>query len=298
MTDCSDNINSVAMVFAAVESAETDARVKVWREFDTASVVCRWNNLRALTANPGSAMVASMTLSLLLTGQSNMAGRGALGTVTTERENEGERRIFAWGRRGAWQPACDPLHWDKPEAGVGPGLSCAKELLRLGVCDSVRLVPAAVGGSPIAAWRPGALFSDLGVRPYDDAISRCQAALDGASPTAILWHQGESDANESDAPVYANRLWQLIAGFRVAFDSPTLPVVVGTLGDFLTATSPWAQMVNEALLALPQRVPHTACVSARSLTDSGDRLHFDAEGARELGRRYATAISNLIARKA
>lgn len=32
MTDCTDNIKSVAMVFAAVESAETGARVKVWRE--------------------------------------------------------------------------------------------------------------------------------------------------------------------------------------------------------------------------------------------------------------------------
>ncbi len=32
MTDCTDNIRSVAMVLAAVESAETGRRVKVWRE--------------------------------------------------------------------------------------------------------------------------------------------------------------------------------------------------------------------------------------------------------------------------
>jgi predicted dehydrogenase len=32
MTDCTDNIKSIAMVLAAVESAETGRRVKVWSE--------------------------------------------------------------------------------------------------------------------------------------------------------------------------------------------------------------------------------------------------------------------------
>jgi hypothetical protein len=32
MTDCTDNIKSVAMVLAAVESAETGRRIRVWNK--------------------------------------------------------------------------------------------------------------------------------------------------------------------------------------------------------------------------------------------------------------------------
>ncbi|MDB4433396.1 sialate O-acetylesterase, partial [bacterium] len=40
----------------------------------------------------------------------------------------------------------------------------------------------------------------------------------------------------------------------------------------------------------PPLVPATAVVSSRGLAHKGDRLHFDAESLRELGRRYASAV--------
>ena len=224
-----------------------------------------------------------------------MAGRGALDRVSHgTAEAAPDHRVISWTSHRTWRPAADPLHWDKPAAGVGPGLTCALVLLRLRVCDSVRLIPAAVGGSSIEMWRPGALFAELSVRPYDDALTRCREALDGAPPDAILWHQGESDTNEAGAAAYAARLEKLVARMRTDFDRPTLPVVAGTLGDFLTATNPWANVVNDALRTLPEHVRHTAFVDARGLSDVGDGLHFDASSARELGQRYGVALASLF----
>ncbi|MFD1875612.1 sialate O-acetylesterase [Hymenobacter bucti] len=37
-------------------------------------------------------------------------------------------------------------------------------------------------------------------------------------------------------------------------------------------------------------VPHAALVSSEGLADKGDKLHFDAASASELGRHYATPM--------
>jgi hypothetical protein len=46
----------------------------------------------------------------LLTGQSNMAGRGK----PTAQDSIANPRVLALDRTMAWVPAVDPLHWDKP----------------------------------------------------------------------------------------------------------------------------------------------------------------------------------------
>ena len=61
----------------------------------------------------------------LLIGQSNMAGRGALDTQSTIANKD----IFMLDKSGNWVIAKDPLHFDKPSAGVGPGLSFAQTML-------------------------------------------------------------------------------------------------------------------------------------------------------------------------
>ena len=60
----------------------------------------------------------------LLVGQSNMAGRGTL----DEESKKTDPRILMLTRELQWQPAADPLHFDKPIAGVGPGLAFAKTI--------------------------------------------------------------------------------------------------------------------------------------------------------------------------
>ena len=82
--------------------------------------------------------------------------------------------------------------------------------------------------------------------------------------------------------------------YRILLNAPDAPFVAATLGEFVVSRNPWAQVVNEALLTLPQRVKQTACVETAGLEHIGDHLHFDGASARELGRRYAKAMTDLL----
>jgi hypothetical protein len=222
----------------------------------------------------------------LLIGQSNMAGRGQVAAI----DREVHPRVLALDSAGQWQPAADPIHFDKPIAGVGPGPTFGKVMAQSNPSVRIGLIPCAVGGSPIAAWQPGCTYHETGSRPYDDAVSRTRLALTRGVLQAILWHQGESDSEPGEAELYEDRLVALVAMLRSDLRQPDSPFVVGTLGDFFVSDNPAARTVNAALRRVPLRVRRAACVEATGLAHGGDGLHFSAQAARELGRRYAQTL--------
>lgn len=226
----------------------------------------------------------------LLVGQSNMAGRG----VVDGQEPAVSPRVLMLDRSERWVPAADPMHFDKPIAGVGLGRSFAAKVSARRPDVTIGLIPAAVGGSPISAWEPGAFDEPTRTHPWDDAMRRARVALRDGTLQGILWHQGESDATPALAPVYEARLHALIARFRTELDAPRVPFIVGQLGHF--ADAPWddaRRAIDAVHRALPGKVPHTAYVPADGLTHKGDRLHFDAPSLRVLGTRYAEAFFTL-----
>nr|GMD22203.1 probable carbohydrate esterase At4g34215 [Ipomoea batatas] len=98
----------------------------------------------------------------ILSGQSNMAGRGG---VNKEKKWDGivppecspdSSKIFRLSAQLGWEVACEPLHHDidtKKTCGVGPGMSFSNA-----VKDSVGVigvVPCAVGGTAIKEWARG-----------------------------------------------------------------------------------------------------------------------------------------------
>ena len=62
----------------------------------------------------------------LLIGQSNMAGRG---TVEAS-DKEAHPRVLAFTKANEWDYARDPLHFDKPIAGVGLGRTFGLEVAK------------------------------------------------------------------------------------------------------------------------------------------------------------------------
>ncbi len=227
----------------------------------------------------------------LLIGQSNMAGRGDV----EPDDRVVHARLRMLDRDGRWVPAVDPMHFDKPAiVGVGPGRAFGLALVDADSTAEIGLVPAAVGGSPIEAWRPGVHYAPTDSHPWDDAIRRAHVAMASGVLRGILWHQGEADATPERAPLYADRLHDLVRRLRTTLDAPEVPFLAGQIGHF--ADVPWTDahvMVDAAHRALPQHVPYTAYVSAEGLTHKGDRVHFDAASARLLGRRYAEAWTRL-----
>jgi hypothetical protein len=83
----------------------------------------------------------------------------------------------------------------------------------------------------------------------------------------------------------------MIRQLRQDLSAENVPVVIGELGRFRTAS----QEFNAALPKVAQGVPRCAMVTAENLTDRGDKLHFDAKSQRIFGKRYAAAFLSLTA---
>jgi hypothetical protein len=242
-------------------------------------------------SSPRQAPTAPTGLHLfLLAGQSNMAGRGDI----ADQDRTPHERVWMFNRANRWIPAVEPMHFDKPIAAVGPGRAFGIAIAEANPSAHVGLIPTAVGGSPITSWEPAALYKETGAYPWDDAIRRVKAAMPQGDLQGILWHQGESDGTDAAAPLYEARLRSLIARFRAEFGNPTLPFIIGQLGRF--EAKPWVagyQQVDAAHQRVAADTPNVVFVSSDGLSDKGDQLHFSANAARELGRRYAQAYLGL-----
>lgn len=216
----------------------------------------------------------------LLVGQSNMAGRG----VPTDADRLPVPRILVFDKHDSWASQGEPVHFDKLQAGVGPGFTFARLMADHCPGKTIGLIPCAVGGTGIERWLPGA---DL----FEQAVRRVRLAMPFGRLKGILWHQGEAQSGEKDkASVYASQLLQVAQGFRRALDAPEVPFIAGELGEYLytrsNGKSPFARLVNEQIDTLPSLLPHSAVVPSHGLKDKGDELHFDADSQREFGKRY------------
>jgi hypothetical protein len=224
-----------------------------------------------------------------------MAGRGAV----EAQDSVIHPRVWMLNREMEWVPAVDPMHFDKPIAGVGPGRSFGIAMAEADPNVHIGLVPTAVGGSAITSWVPGGIHQETGAHPWDEAIARSTTALRAGTLRGILWHQGESDSGNAASLAYADRMRSLIAAFRRELAAPDAPFLIGQLGRW--EASPWTPgriRVDSIHQALAVELPGVAFISAAGLADNGDALHFSNVAARELGRRYAEGYRSLIARPA
>lgn len=228
----------------------------------------------------------------LLAGQSNMAGRGIIG----EEDKKIHPRILMLTQEGNWTPAEHPIHFDKTVAGVGLSKSFAEVLVEADKDVVIGLIPAACGGSSITTWKPGGYHPQTKSHPYDDAMDRTRIAIQGGTLKGILWHQGESDSTPGFSEFYEMRLRILIDRFREDLGSPSLPFIIGQLGQF--EAKPWTPhrfTINNAHTSVAKDTPLVRFVSSDGLTPKDDLTHFDSPSLREFGKRYAKAYLLLSA---
>lgn len=218
----------------------------------------------------------------LLIGQSNMSGRGKVEDTMPVVSD----KILMLDKTNNWVIAKDPLHFDKDIAGVGPGLSFAKAMLKKHKKTKIGLIPCAWGGSPIKVWVSGATY--LEHKPYDEAIARAKVAMQSGKLKGILWHQGESDNNVENSKVYLQKLEELVANLRKDLNAPDVPFVAGEIGRFNKDI-----VINAIIDSIPKVVTNSGVVSSEGLVDRGDHLHFNTASAHELGERYAVVMKKL-----
>ncbi|KAK4424226.1 putative carbohydrate esterase [Sesamum alatum] len=224
----------------------------------------------------------------ILSGQSNMAGRGGVDKHTKQWDgvvppdcSADSSSIFRLSSQLDWEVAREPLHHDidsKRTCGVGPGMSFANAVKeRVGV---VGLVPCAVAATPIKEWARGTHL-------YESMVNRAKAAAAASDGElrALLWYQGEKDTfSEQDATSYKENLERFIQNVREDLNLPCLPIILVVIA---SGNEKYLEKVREVQKGID--LPNVVCVDAMGLPLQGDNIHLTTPAQVKLGRTLAQA---------
>ena len=257
---------------------------------------------------------------VLLAGQSNMAGAGNYEALSPDLQ----KRIEAVADRVELvngNKKIGPLSWysNKPSEKYNFTRRFGPELL-LGLTLAERhpdrrflLIKHARGGTALyGSWSPEWTAEKAkaiekgpkqGLRLLEEhlAIIHAQLArLDAAgTPHRIIgmaWMQGENDAKLPESTsTYAASLGKLIARYRTEFDIPQMPFVFGQINSRYGmkggASIVRAQMKLAAKAdPLVTMIPTTTNEDWRDFPKHADNVHYNAEGQRRLGIRFAEVL--------
>ena len=224
---------------------------------------------------------------ILVTGQSNALG------ADTEFDAELDQpadRVLAFTNEG-WKKADLHQIWDqnwhpRGDPSTDPsnnfGFHFAKKVAERRSHRVVGIILVTAPGEPIATWDYESEFY-LSIR--DRVISALNQLPSKATIDGILWHQGETDWE--DTPYYENKLADVINNFRSeSWFASDKPFICGE-----TSLAP----LNRILMNLNSDGDQwTGCVESDGLRTHEDQVHFTADGLRVIGTRYATKYLQLI----
>ena len=109
---------------------------------------------------------------------------------------------------------------------------------------------------------------------------------------ALVWDQGESDANAQRVANYQQHLGEMIRALRTDLSAPDMFALLGVNTAFQSGSLPKMQEVVEAQRAYCDSDPLAKYVDTSGVTIAND-YHFDAAGTIEVGKRFAAALSEL-----
>jgi hypothetical protein len=186
---------------------------------------------------------------------------------------------------------------------VGPTMEFARQYFYQQPSNrDVLIVPAAKGSTSITgdesySWDPD--NTTAAVNLIHRAVEKTQMAL-ALNPNnrlvAILWHQGESDAGAKTESQYRTKLLQIIDLLHGEFGA-TVPFLVGGLVPEWVGTNPLRVAIQNALASIPAQRNYTAYTPGPSGMNQDELIHYNAAGARELGRRYFSILDRARANK-
>ena len=243
-------------------------------------------------------------------GQSNM--EGAARPEAEDIKSPGPRFLLMpavddpqRGRKmGQWCEASAPLC--RPNTGLTPadwfGRSMIETLpshIRVGV------IHVAIGGIRIEGFMPDriaeyvktapgwmkGMLEAYGNNPYERLVTLARKAQQDGVIKGVLMHQGESDTGD---PEWADKVQQVYD--RLLGDLQLKPEEVPLLAGEVVQAGGEGQCIamNRQIDELPKTLHTAQVVSSTGCTNLPDKLHFDAAGYRELGRRYGEKMLSLL----
>lgn len=225
----------------------------------------------------------------ILSGQSNMAGRGGVKNKHWDRIVPNDCKpdpstIHRLNANLIYETAQEPLHADidtTKTCGVGPGMSFANAVKDY-IVGFIDLVPCAVGGTAIKEWRKGEKL-------YEEMVRRARAAVSSGDGEikALIWYQGESDTMvKEDADCYKSNMEELIFNVRADLGLPSLPIIQVAIASG-GSEGKYTDIVREAQKAID--LPNVVTVDAKGLELKEDNLHLTTAAQVQLGHMLADA---------
>jgi len=209
--------------------------------------------------------------------------------------------------KGNWYTAVPPL--SRCRTGLTPGDYFGRTMIdNLPENVKVGVVNVSVAGCKIElfdkdnfqsyaatapAWMTN-IIKEYDGNPYAYFVEMAKKAQQVGVIKGILLHQGESNTNDSLWPqkvkvIYENLLKDL------NLQASSVPLLAGEL---VNADQDGAcASMNKIIATLPNVIPTAHVISSAGCTDSRDNLHFNAEGYRKLGRRYAAEMLAIQGKK-
>lgn len=138
------------------------------------------------------------------------------------------------------------------------------------------------------------IIKEYNGNPYEYMVEMAKLAKKDGVIKGILLHQGESNTNDSLWPQKVNVIYK-----NLLKDLKLKPKKVPLLaGELVNADQGGAcASMNKIIGTLPQVISTAHVISSAGCTDSRDNLHFNAEGYRKLGKRYAAKMLSLMGRE-
>jgi hypothetical protein len=135
------------------------------------------------------------------------------------------------------------------------------------------------------------IIREYGGNPYAHLVELAKLAQKDGVIKGVLLHQGESNTNDSLWPQKVKVVYEnLIQDLKLNADS--VPLLAGEVVN--ADQGGVCASMNRIIATLPGTIPTAHIISSAGCSDSQDNLHFNAEGYRKLGRRYATTMLSLL----
>ncbi len=240
----------------------------------------------------------------LCIGQSNMEGQGTIEDCDLspdERFQMMSTLDCGTRKQGQWYRAVPPLA--RCDTRLCPADYFGRTMVaNLDEGKRVGVVVVAIGGIKIDLYDPDGWQSYVnsmtegwqinsvnayGGNPLARLIECAKEAQKSGVIKGILLHQGESDAY-NDAwiqkvkKVYENLLTEL------NLKAEDVPLIAGEVGG--ADQNGICAGANNTINRLPNTIPTAHVVSSVGCTLQSDNIHFDSQGYRKLGRRYAKTM--------
>ena len=244
-------------------------------------------------------------------GQSNMEGNAKI----EEEDMKGVSDRFMMmatvddserGRvKGQWYKALPPLC--RQNTGLTPADYFGRTLVEtLPENIKVGIINVAIGGCHIETFLPDSIASYVEKRapgwmkgmlaaydndPYSTLVEMARLAQKDGIIKGILVHQGESNTGDPRWPYQLKKVYDNLIN-DLGLQGMVVPLLVGEVVN--SDRGGICASHNDVIARVPSVIPQAHVISSSDCSNAPDLLHFDADGYRELGRRYGRKMLQLL----